>query len=117
MQTPLRITFRHMDSSAAVEAGVQELMQRLERLHGAIVGCHVVIESRRNNGAPFAVKIDLTVPGREIFVTSERADQAAHSDVYVALRDAFDSVKRALQDYEGARRAVKFRPKPIVQSH
>lgn len=102
METPLRITFRHMAPSAAVETRVREHVERLERFHDSITGCHVVIEAppaHRAHGAPFDVKIDLTVPGREISVRSERAEHAAHEDVYVALRDAFDSTKRRLQDY------------------
>jgi ribosomal subunit interface protein len=103
MQTPLRIAFRHMPPSAAVEARVREHVDRLERFHSHITGCHVVIEAppaHRHKGAPFDVKIELTVPGGEIAVRSERAEHEAHMDVYVALRDAFDSARRRLQDYE-----------------
>ena len=102
METPLRITFRHMQPSPAVEARVREHVDRLERFHDRITGCHVVIEAppaHRNNGAPFDVRIDLTVPGSEITVRSGRAEHEAHVDVYVALRDAFDSARRLLQDH------------------
>jgi ribosomal subunit interface protein len=102
MQTPLRITFRHMQPSSAVEAWVREHAERLERFYDRITGCHVVVEAppaHRNKGAPFDVKIDLTVPGSELVVRSERAEHEAHQDVYVALRDAFDSARRVLQDY------------------
>ncbi len=101
MQTPLRITFRHMEPSATLEARVHEHMARIERFHGRITGCHVVVEAppaHRHKGAPFDVKIDLTVPGRENSVRSELAAHEAHMDVYVALRDAFDSMRRRLQD-------------------
>ena len=43
MQTPLRIVFRHMPPSAAVEARIREHVDRLERFHSRITGCHVVI--------------------------------------------------------------------------
>lgn len=102
MQTPLRITFRHMEPSPVVEARVREHVERLERFHGRITGCHVVVEAppaHRHKGAPFDVKIDLTVPGSEIRVRSERTEHEAHMDVYVALRDAFDAAKRLLQDH------------------
>jgi ribosomal subunit interface protein len=107
MQTPLRITFRHMDSSPAVEARIREHVDRLERFHDRLTGCHVVVEAppaHRNKGAPFEIKIDLTVPGGDIAVHSERAEHEAHTDVYVALRDAFDSARRMLQDYARERR-------------
>jgi cold shock CspA family protein len=92
-----------MSPSAAVEARVREHVDRLERFHSRITGCHVVIEAppaHRHKGAPFDVKIELTVPGGEIAVRSERAEHEAHMDVDVALRDAFDSARRRLQDYE-----------------
>jgi ribosomal subunit interface protein len=96
-----------MQSSPAVEARVHEHVERLERFHDRITGCHVVIEAppaHRNKGAPFDVRIDLTVPGGEIAVRSERAEHEEHADVYVALRDAFDSARRLLQDYARERR-------------
>ena len=107
MQTPLRIAFRHMPPSPAVEARIREHVDRLERFHNRITGCHVVIETpaaHRHKGAPFDVKIELTVPGGDISVRSERAEHEAHADVYVALRDAFDSARRRLQDHARERR-------------
>lgn len=108
MQTPLRITFRHMQTSPAVEARVREHVERLERFHDRITGCHVVLEAppaHRNNGAPFDVKIELTVPGGEIAIRSERAEHEAHTDVYVAMRDAFDIARRLLRNYAREHRA------------
>jgi ribosomal subunit interface protein len=115
MQTPLQITFRHLDSSAALEARIREHVERLERFHDRITGCHVVVEAppaHRNKGAPFDVKIDVSVPGSEIAVRSRHAEREEHMDVYVALRDAFDSVRRLLQDYASERRSdIKHAPR------
>jgi ribosome-associated translation inhibitor RaiA len=102
MQTPLQITFRHLQPSAAVEARVREHVERLERFHQRIRGCQVIVEApaaHRHNGAPFNIKVALSLPGAEINVHSERTDDTAHADVYVALRDAFDIVKRCLKDH------------------
>lgn len=74
MQVPLQITFRHMESSPAVEARVRELAARLERHYDAINSCRVVIDTppaHRHKGAPFSVRIDVTVPGAELFATSD----------------------------------------------
>ncbi|WP_129781909.1 HPF/RaiA family ribosome-associated protein [Peristeroidobacter soli] len=103
MQTPLRISFRHMEPSAAVEARVREHLERLERFHEDIIGCHVIIEAppaHRRHGAPFDVTIDLTIPGREIAFHTGHAERAEHEDVYVAIRDGFDRVKRLLHEQE-----------------
>ena len=102
MQNPLRITFRHLQSSPAVEARVREHVERLERFHQRITSCQVIIEApaaHRHKGAPFNVKIALSLPGAEINVHSERTDDTEHADVYVALRDAFDVVKRCLKEH------------------
>lgn len=103
MQTPLRITFRHMEPSAAVEARIRDHMDRLERFHKRITGCHVIVEApagHRRHGAPYDITIDLTIPGREVAVRTGHAERDAHTDVYVAIRDAFDDVKRLLHSEE-----------------
>jgi ribosomal subunit interface protein len=108
MQTPLQITFRHLDLSPALEARIREHVERLERFHDRITGCHVVVEApagHSSKGAPFDVKIDVRVPGAEIAVRSRGAEREGHTDVYVTLRDAFDSLRRLLQDHARARRA------------
>ena len=99
MQLPLQITFRHMGPSAAVENNIRGHVAYLEQHFDHITGCRVVIDAppaHRNKGGPFSVHVDLTVPGREIFVNSARDDRVEHGDVYVAIRDAFDAVKRQL---------------------
>ena len=101
MQAPLQITFRHMEASAAVEARVRKQVARLERFFERITGGQVVIEApaaHRRKGAPFLVRIELTLPGGDIHINSERSEHAAHTDVYVALRDAFAVARRLLQD-------------------
>ena len=107
MQTPLQVTFRHMDHSPAVEARVRELAQRLEHFYARITGCHVVVEgpaAHRHKGAPYTVRIDVVVPGRNLHIDSERDAHREHADVYVALRDAFDMARRLLEDYVRAER-------------
>ena len=107
MQTPLSLTFRHLDHSLAVEARVRELVARLERFHDRIISCKVVIEAppaHQHQGGPFAAKIELTIPGEVINVNSAHKARPEHADVYVALRDAFDDIKRQLQNGEQSHR-------------
>jgi ribosomal subunit interface protein len=102
MLLPLQITFRHMDPSPALEARVRELSGRLERFYDSITSCRVVISTppaHSHKGGPFSVRIDVTLPGGEVFVHSEHETTGAHTDVYVALRDAFDDLRRQLEDY------------------
>jgi cold shock CspA family protein/ribosome-associated translation inhibitor RaiA len=102
MQLPLQITFRHMVTSEAVAARIRERAEELERFFDRIVSCRVVVECRHPRhlqGNLFRVRIDLKVPGREIAVGRDPAGHHAHQDVYVAIRDAFDTTRRLLEGY------------------
>jgi cold shock CspA family protein len=101
MESPTEIVYRHMESSPALEARVQEHVAHLEHLHPRIVHCRVVIEAphrRHRRGKLYRVSIRLDIPGKNIAVGREGRLDHAHEDVYVALRDAFDAAARRLQD-------------------
>jgi len=100
METPLRITFRCMTPSESVRTRIREHLTHLERFHGRMSHCHVVIEAPPTEDALFDVSITLALPGDAIFVTNDSTKLAAHADIYVALRDTFDTVKRTLQSHE-----------------
>lgn len=107
MQKPLEITFRHMDPSPALESEIRERAANLQRYCNDIIGCNVVVEAphrHHKQGKLFHIRIDTTVPGREIVVQRSPDDEHAHEDAYVALRDAFDATRRQLEDYSRKRR-------------
>ncbi len=116
MQLPVQITFRNMDPSPAVETHIRERADALDRLFGRIMACRVVVEAsgrHQHKGRLYHVRVDLTVPGREIVVSRDPAAHQAHEDVLVAVRDAFDAVRRQLEDYaRSARGAVKAHETP-----
>jgi cold shock CspA family protein/ribosome-associated translation inhibitor RaiA len=106
MQVPLQITFRHMPSSESLSALIRERAEELERFYDRIISGRVAVElqhARHHKGNLFRVRIDLTVPGKEIVVGYDPADHA-HEDAYVAARDAFDAMRRLLEDYVRERR-------------
>jgi ribosome-associated translation inhibitor RaiA len=101
MQLPLRITFRGFASSPAVEANIRMKADKLERLHPRITGCHVLLDAphrHHHTGRIFSVRIEVTIPGAELIASREPAQDHAHEDVYVAIRDAFDAIARQLED-------------------
>jgi len=107
MQKPLEITFRHMDPSPALEAAVRERAEKLEKFCDQIIGCRVVVEAphkHHHKGNIHHLRIDLTVPGDEIVVQRSPDEQHAYEDPFVAVRDAFDSARRQLEDYVRIRR-------------
>ena len=107
MQTPVRISFKDLDRSPAVEAKVRGRVDELERFFGRIVSCRVIVEvaSRRpRQGRLYYVHAHLKVPGKEIVVRRDPPRHLAHEDVYVAVRDCFDAVRRRLEDHARRRR-------------
>jgi len=117
MQIPLRITFREMPPSDAVEARVRDRVAALERLHPRITGCHVVVEAQHRHhrqGHLYHVTVHLVVPEGEIVVTRDPVEHHAHEDVHVAVRDAFDAAERRLQDHLRRLRGVVKQHEPTA---
>jgi ribosomal subunit interface protein len=102
MPIPLQITVLNVPRSAALEARVVEMTAKLEKFHSRIVSCRVNIEElrrHRSRGRLYHVRVDLRVPGKEI-VSNHRHDK----DPYLALRDAFLSLRRQLEDVSRVKR-------------
>jgi ribosomal subunit interface protein len=102
MQTPLKIAFRNIKQSPAMTASIQEHAERLEKFYDGIIGCSVVVEERHKHhrhGNHFQLRIELSVPGTTLVANREADEHHAYTDVYVAIRDAFDSMRRQLEDY------------------
>jgi len=107
VQLPLQITFRHTDSSPALEACIRKLAARLEKFSGRIVRCHVIVAPtpyHQHHGRLFDVRVGITLPDAEIAIRRAHPATHAHEDAYVAIRDAFRAVRRKLDDYERKRR-------------
>lgn len=107
-----------MESSDAIDGAIREEVEKLETFFDHINSCRVVVEiphHHHERGNPVHVRIDLTVPGREIVIRHEPSHhdlkkqveknrklhniQAAHKDAYLAIHDAFKVARRELQDY------------------
>ena len=113
MQIPLQITFRNMPTSEAVEAKINEKAAKLDKYFNRIMSCRVVVEEsqrRQHQGKLFSVRIDLTVPGKELAVTREE-----NEDPYVAVRDAFNTAARRLEEHGRQKRGeVKTHETPPI---
>jgi ribosomal subunit interface protein len=97
MQIPLQITIRDIDHSEALETHIRDKAKKLDEFFNHIMSCRVVVEvphKHHHQGKQFNVRIDIGVPGGEIVVNRDHAE-----DVYVALRDAFDAAKRKIEDH------------------
>ena len=101
MPIPLQISFRNMDPSPAVEERIRQKAAKLERFHDRIVGCTVVVEAphrHHHKGKLYNVRVDISVPGKDVVVDRAKPTDHAHEDVYVAVRDAFNAAVRRLED-------------------
>ncbi|PLX51216.1 MAG: 30S ribosomal protein S30 [Desulfobulbaceae bacterium] len=108
MQSPLQITFRNMDTSPAVEEDIRQRVDKLNTMHGPLVSCKVVVEAparSQQQGGLFNVRIDITSAAGKFVVNKEPAPaNKAHTDCYVALRDAFKAAARQLEKHKERQR-------------
>jgi ribosome-associated translation inhibitor RaiA len=109
-----------MEPSKAVETRIHGECEALRRYFPRIVRARVVVEAphhHRHQGHDFHITIRLSVPRSEIIVKHEPSlhstlvqegtgewekhleAQPEHKDIYVSIRDAFDSARRQLEDY------------------
>ena len=118
MQSDLHLTFRQLSPSACLQARVRAALEHLERIHGRITSCRVIIGApagHRTKGAPFTVKVDLVVPGRHLCVDTGRVENPRHTDVYVAVHDAFDTLRRQLENRAGEQQATRRQLQPSIE--
>ena len=94
MAALLQVTVREMPHSDAVEAAIRRKAASLDRVYARITAVRVTVEAphhHHHQGNLYTVKLDITLPGGEIVVNRDHAE-----DVYVALRDAFQAARRQL---------------------
>ena len=96
MKQPLEIMFLGMEASPAVASVARVKALKLDQFCADIIACKLSIElmdKHHQQGRRFAVRIDVTMPGRELNIS-----RVNDEDVYIALRDAFDGMKRQVED-------------------
>lgn len=135
MTLPLQITFRNMKHSAEVEDWIRAEAEKLETFYQRINGCRVAIEvphRHHKKGKPLHIRIDLTLPGKEIVikrepvvihrtpvngdaaVSSHAQAKSPHSDLQLVIHDAFKSAGRRVQDFARRRRGEVKRHQAIL---
>lgn len=123
MQLPVQITLRNITqppSSNTIEALIREKAAGLDSYYDRIMSCHVLVERphrHRRKGEHYLVRIEIIVPGGEIVVkrepslhateqdldteqvTKDEELETSHKHLKVAIREAFETARRRLQDY------------------
>jgi ribosome-associated translation inhibitor RaiA len=135
MNLPLHVTFRNLEPSPMVEKWIAEEAEKLELFYDHVIGCRVAVEvphHHHRKGETFHIRVDLTLPGKEI-VIKRQADlhsgarsggearitkhleiQNPYKSLRRAIDDAFKAAGRRVQDYARRRRgAVKTHQVPL----
>ncbi|OGT49090.1 MAG: hypothetical protein A3F17_03980 [Gammaproteobacteria bacterium RIFCSPHIGHO2_12_FULL_41_15] len=97
MALQLQITTRGIDKSASLEERIEQKAEKLTQFIDNIISCQVTLESIQKNkhkGNLHSVHIKILVPNKE-FNVSHSADESIH----IAIKDAFDKMRRQLEDY------------------
>lgn len=101
MQVPLEISTRLVQLTPALEDDLRKRAARLERYYDRITSCRIAVErpsNHHNEGGPYRVRLDITVPGSELVANKEAEDLNA------AIRDAFQAAERQVEAFSQRRR-------------
>lgn len=96
MKLPTDIRFLNVDRSAAVEEAIHERIAKIERQYQELVGWRVTVDLPHRHSPQargFSVRVDVTLKGHELVV-----EHVSNDDVYIAVRDAFDAIRRRIED-------------------
>jgi ribosome-associated translation inhibitor RaiA len=119
MKRPVQITFRNLEPSPIVEEWVRAETGKLETFYNHIMSCRVALEiphRHHRKGKQCHVRIDLTLPGKELVIKREptassrsRGSRAVlagkvakiepHHDLRLVIHDAFKAAGRRVQDF------------------
>ena len=116
-----QIACRDVEPSHALERLIQSETTKLERFFHGIVSCRVLVEHsnrRHKHGSPYNVRVDLSLPGAELIVNHsdaarpvppasddepervhKSAEHEGHKDPQLAVRAAFATLTRRLQEH------------------
>jgi ribosomal subunit interface protein len=102
MKPSLTIHFAGMTRSDALEDAIRSRVEHLGRFCSELMACGVTVAKESRHGQPggfFSARVDVALPGRQLVVS-----HAHEHDAYIALGDAFDAMKRRLEDTAEIRR-------------
>jgi len=104
---PIKITYRNIDPSVAVETNIRTHAEKLEAFDSRIHWCNVSVEAEgkhQHKGRRYRIGIKLGLPGKTVASGRAGTNNPAHEDIYVAIRDSFDAAIRQVEDYARIRR-------------
>jgi ribosomal subunit interface protein len=101
MQVPLEISARQIELTPDLEADLRRRAAKLERFFDRITSCRIAVERPSNHhqeGGPYRLRLDITVPGSELIAKKEGEDLNA------VIRDTFQAAERQVEEFADRRR-------------
>jgi cold shock CspA family protein len=101
MQIEPEIAFRNVEPTPTMESQILRGLAQLERTHPRITTCRIMVEiphPRHIRGNLYRVRIDLTVPGREILVSRDPPGRRTREEAGTAIREAFRLARSQLRE-------------------
>ena len=114
MSVETTVNFQAMAPSPALRAEIERQAQKLARYAPRLMACNVTIglgEQRHQQGNRYQVHVHAVMPGGEFDSGRSPPMDHRHEDAYVAVGDAFDAMRRQLEDHVRIQRGeVKAQP-------
>jgi len=106
---PLNISYTDFSPSESLNTLIEEKAEKLEKYFDRISQCQVVVSSphKHHRQKIYHISILVHVPGAELVVNREPEKNLVHSDIRVAVRDAFSAMARQLEDFSNKKRSKR----------
>lgn len=106
---PYDISFADSESSPATVAKIEKYLAKLDRFYDRITDCKVFVRIPHKHGGArfFHIHIQLDLPGKRIAVSREPEANDDHTDIQMAIKDAFDKAIRQMEDFVRVRKEHK----------
>jgi cold shock CspA family protein len=107
MKLPVQIAFHNMPHDADLESAIRAHAEWLDNFSDRIMSCRVVVDRphlHHKEGNRYQIRIDLKVPDREIAVKREPSQHTDDQAPDTMIRDAFDDLRRQLEEDAHRRR-------------
>lgn len=98
---PYDISFVDCETSPSTRDLIEEYLARMAHFYDRITYARVFVRIPHKHGGVrfYHIHVQLDVPGRRLTVSKEPEANDAHTDVRLAVRDAFAKLTRQLEDF------------------
>lgn len=94
---PIEVTIKDIPNTESVESRINKKAEKLTQFYDRIEFCKVVVnaaQKHKHQGKLYTVHIEMGVPGKTLV-----ANHNFNQNLYIGIRQAFDAIKRQLEDY------------------